>query len=45
MMPIVDGPLIASEHLLVVAVVLFSIIFVALITVAVTAIYYDGPAK
>jgi hypothetical protein len=45
MMPIVDGAFIASEDLLIVAVVLFSIVFVALVVTAVTAIYYDRPVK
>jgi hypothetical protein len=43
---IVDGPWIASEHLLIVGLILESVVLVALIVVAVTAIYYDkGAAK
>jgi hypothetical protein len=45
-MTIVDGPWIAAEHLLIVALILESVLLVALIAVAVTAIYYDkGAAK
>lgn len=44
-MTIVDGAFIASEHLLVVGLVLLGVILAAIVAVASAGFYYDWPGK